>query len=231
MAMDGKRIRVWDLPTRLFHWLLAAAIVAAVVTGLRGGALMDWHGRIGLFITGLLAFRLVWGIAGSTYARFARFFPTPGKIAAYLRGEWRGEGHNPLGALSVFGLLALLTVQVATGLVGNDDITFTGPLFDLVSKDLSNRMTGIHHLLTNVLYVLVGLHVGAIMFYAHARKQNLVRPMLTGWKEGGEGESAQGGGIVALVVALLVAGAVVYGASGAWMPPPPPPEAVETPDF
>lgn len=229
--MDGKRIRVWDLPTRLFHWLLAAAIVAAVVTGLRGGALMDWHGRIGLFITGLLAFRLVWGIAGSTYARFARFFPTPGKIAAYLRGEWRGEGHNPLGALSVFGLLALLTVQVATGLVGNDDITFTGPLFDLVSKDLSNRMTGIHHLLTNVLYVLVGLHVGAIMFYAHARKQNLVRPMLTGWKEGGEGESAQGGGIVALVVALLVAGAVVYGASGAWMPTPPPPAAVETPDF
>ena len=229
--MNGKRIRVWDLPTRLFHWLLAAAIVAAVVTGLRGGALMDWHGRIGLFITGLLAFRLVWGIAGSTYARFARFFPTPGKIAAYLRGEWRGEGHNPLGALSVFGLLALLTVQVATGLVGNDDITFTGPLFDLVSKDLSNRMTGIHHLLTNVLYVLVALHVGAIMFYAHARKQNLVRPMLTGWKEGGEGESAQGGGIVALVVALLVAGAVVYGASGAWMPPPPLPAAVETPDF
>ena len=229
--MDGKRIRVWDLPTRLFHWLLAAAIVAAVVTGLRGGALMDWHGRIGLFITGLLAFRLVWGIAGSTYARFARFFPTPGKIAAYLRGEWRGEGHNPLGALSVFGLLALLTVQVATGLVGNDDITFTGPLFELVTKDLSNRMTGIHQLLTNVLNVLVCLHVGAIMFYAHARKQNLVRPMLTGWKEGGEGESAQGGGIVALVVALLVAGAVVYGASGAWMPPLPPPAAVETPDF
>lgn len=229
--MDSKRIRVWDLPTRLFHWLLAAAIVAAVVTGLRGGALMDWHGRIGLFITGLLAFRLVWGIAGSTYARFARFFPTPGKIAAYLRGEWRGEGHNPLGALSVFGLLALLTVQVATGLVGNDDITFTGPLFELVSKDLSNRMTGIHHLLTNVLYVLVGLHVGAIMFYAHARKQNLVRPMLTGWKEGGEGESAQGGGAVALIVALLVAGAVVYGVSGACMPSPPPPAAVETPDF
>jgi len=229
--MNGKRIRVWDLPTRLFHWLLAAAVVAAVSTGLLGGALMDWHGRIGLFIVGLLAFRLVWGIVGSTYARFVHFFPTPGKVAAYLRGEWRGEGHNPLGALSVFGLLALLTAQVATGLVGNDDITFRGPLFDLVTKDLSNRMTGIHYLLSNVLYVLVALHVAAILFYAHARKQNLVRPMLTGWKEGGEGESARGGGLVAFVAALSVAGAIVYGASGAWMPPPPPPAAVETPDF
>lgn len=229
--MNATRIRVWDLPTRLFHWLLAAAVVAAVITGLRGGALMDWHGRIGLFIVGLLAFRLVWGFAGSTYARFGHFFPTPGKIAAYLRGEWRGEGHNPLGALSVFGLLALLTAQVATGLVGNDDITFTGPLSDLVTKDLSNRMTGIHHLLTNVLYVLVALHVGAILFYAHAKKQNLVRPMVTGWKAGGEGESARGGGAVAFIVALLAAACFVYGASGAWLPPPPPAAAVETPDF
>lgn len=229
--MDGKRIRVWDLPTRLFHWLLAAAVVAAVATGLLGGALMDWHGRIGLFIVGLLAFRIVWGVTGSTYARFAHFFPTPGRVVSYLRGEWRGEGHNPLGALSVFGLLALLTAQVATGLVGNDDITFRGPLYDLVTKDISNRMTGIHYLLSNALYVLVALHVAAVMFYAHAKKQNLVRPMLTGWKEGGEAESARGGGLVAFVVALFVAAAVVYGASGAWIPPPPPPAAVETPDF
>ena len=229
--MNGKRIRVWDLPTRLFHWLLVAAVVAAVATGLLGGALMDWHGRIGLFIVGLLAFRIVWGVIGSTYARFAHFFPTPGRVVSYLRGEWRGEGHNPLGALSVFGLLALLTAQVATGLVGNDDITFRGPLYDLVTKDISNRMTGIHYLLSNALYVLVALHVAAVMFYAHAKKQNLVRPMLTGWKEGGAAESARGGGLAAFVAALLVAAAVVYGASGAWIPPPPPPAAVETPDF
>jgi cytochrome b len=229
--MDGKRIRIWDLPTRLFHWLLAAAVVAAVSTGLLGGALMDWHGRIGLFIVGLLAFRIVWGVIGSTYARFAQFFPMPGRVVSYLRGEWRGEGHNPLGALSVFGLLALLTAQVATGLVGNDDITFRGPLFDLVTKDISNRMTGIHYLLSNALYVLVALHVGAIMFYAHAKKQNLVRPMVTGWKECVAGESARGGGFVAFVAAVVVAGAAVYGASGEWIPPPPPPAAVETPDF
>jgi len=229
--MQSKRIRLWDLPTRLFHWILALAVAASVASGQVGGNWMEWHGRIGLLVVGLLTFRIVWGLVGSTYARFAQFFPTPRKIKAYLRGEWRGEGHNPLGALAVFGLLGLLTVQVTTGLFANDDIAFTGPLSDLVTKGLSNQLSGIHHLLTNALYVLVGLHVAAIMFYAHAKKQNLVRPMVTGWKEGGEGESARGGGFVALVVALLVAVAVVYGASGAWLPPLPTPAAVETPDF
>jgi len=229
--MQNKRIRLWDLPTRLFHWILVLAVAASVASGQVGGNWMDWHGRIGLLVVGLLAFRIVWGVLGSTYARFAQFFPTPGRIKSFLRGEWRGEGHNPLGALSVFGLLGLLAAQVATGLFANDDIAFTGPLSDLVTKGLSNQLTGIHHLLTNVLYVLVALHVGAIMFYAHAKRKNLVHPMVTGWKEDGEGESARGGGVVAFVVALLVAVAVVYGASGAWLPKPLPPAAVETPDF
>jgi cytochrome b len=229
--MQNKRIRLWDLPTRLFHWILALAVAASVTSGQVGGNWMDWHGRIGLLVVGLLAFRIVWGVLGSTYARFAQFFPTPGRIKAYLRGEWRGEGHNPLGALAVFGLLGLLTAQVATGLFANDYIAFTGPLSDLVTKGLSNQLTGIHHLLTNVLYVLVALHVGAIIFYALAKKKNLVRPMITGWKDEGEGESARGGGFVAFIAALLVAVAVVYGASGAWLPAPPPPAAVETPDF
>ncbi|MFN4325442.1 MAG: cytochrome b/b6 domain-containing protein [Azonexus sp.] len=230
--MKGKRILLWDLPTRLFHWLLVVAVVAAVVTGQLGGSLIDWHGRIGLVIAGLLAFRIVWGLFGSTYARFAQFFPTPSKIKAYLAGRWQGEGHNPLGALSVFGLLALLTVQVATGLVGNDDIAFSGPLADLVSRELSNRLTGLHHLLAKVLIALVALHVAAIAFYGHVRKQRLLKPMITGWKDDAEGESAAGGGPAALIVALLVAVAVMYGASGAWLPaPPPPPPPAATPNW
>lgn len=229
--MAKKRAFVWDLPTRLFHWLLAAAVIGAVATGLQGGALMDWHGRFGLSIVGLLAFRLVWGIAGSTYARFAQFFPRPDKLAAYLRGEWRGEGHNPLGALSVFGLLALLTAQAATGLVGNDNIAFSGPLNDLVTKNFSNRMSGVHYLLSNVLYALVALHIGTILIYSRIKKRDLVRPMITGWKDDAQGESAQGGGLVALAVSLVVATAAVYGASGAWLAPPPTPAAGETPDF
>lgn len=230
--MNSKRIRLWDLPTRLFHWSLVLCVAAAVISGQVGGKWIDWHGKIGLAIVGLLAFRLAWGLLGSTYARFAQFFPTPGRIKAYLSGQWRGEGHNPLGALSVFGLLGVLGVQLLTGLVANDDIAFRGPLYDLVGNDWSNRLSGLHHLLANVLIALVVLHLAAIAFYGHVKKKKLLKPMLTGWKDDGEGESATGGGIVALVVALLFAAAAVYGASGAWLPePPPPPPAAETPSW
>lgn len=224
--MSSKRILLWDLPTRLFHWLLAASVVAAVVSGQIGGNLIEWHGKIGILIAGLLGFRLVWGVLGSTYARFAHFFPTPARIRAYLGGRWRGEGHNPLGALSVFGLVVLLLVQVVSGLMANDDIAFTGPLADLVSREISNRLTGVHQLLSNVLIGLVVLHVVAIAFYGHVKKRNLVKPMITGWKEDADGESARGGGFLALLVALAIALAAIYGASGAWLPEAPPPPAV-----
>ena len=203
-------------------------VVASIVSGQLGGNLIDWHGKIGLFIVGLIAFRVTWGVLGSTYARFAQFFPTPGKVKAYLRGEWRGVGHNPLGAFSVFGLLGLLAFQAFSGLFSNDDITFFGPLFDLVSKDLSNQLTGLHKLASTVLFVLIGLHLAAIAFYGHVKKDNLIKPMITGWKETDQGESAKGGGFVALIVALAIAGAAVYGASGAWMPEPPPPPPAAT---
>ena len=230
--MNSKRIRLWDLPTRLFHWLLVISVAAALISGQVGGNFIEWHGKIGLFIVGLIVFRLVWGLFGSTYARFTQFFPTPAKLKAYLRGEWRGVGHNPLGAFSVFGLLGLLSFQMISGLFGNDDITFYGPLFDLVSKDLSNKLTSLHHLASNLIYLLIALHLGAIAFYGHVKKDNLVKPMITGWKETEHGESAKGGGLIALIVALGIAGAAVYAASGAWLPPPPPPPpAVETPNW
>jgi len=229
--MNSQRIRLWDLPTRLFHWLLALAVIAAIISGQLGGKLIDVHGKIGLAIVGLIAFRLVWGFTGSTYARFAQFFPTPAKIKVYLNGEWRGLGHNPLGGLSVFSLIFLLTVQVLSGLFANDDIAFVGPLYELIDKSLSDRLSGIHELLSSVLIALVVLHVGAVIFHGHFKKDNLVKPMLTGWKEGVAGESAKGGGVVALVVAVVIAGFAVYGASGAWLPEPPPPPAVETPSW
>jgi cytochrome b len=230
--MNGKRILLWDLPTRVFHWMLVIAVIAAIVSGQLGGNLMDWHGRIGLLIVGLISFRLVWGVVGSTYARFIQFFPTPAKIKAYLRGDWQGEGHNPLGALSVLGLLGLLSVQLVTGLFANDDITFTGPLFDLVSKNLSNQMTGVHSLLSNVLIALIVVHIAAIGYYGHVKKQKLLKPMIRGWKDDGAGESAQGGGWLAQLVALTIAGALVFVAAGGCLPaPPPPPPAVETPNW
>jgi cytochrome b len=230
--MHIKRIRIWDLPTRLFHWMLVLCVLASFVSGQLGGNLIEWHGKIGLFIVGLIVFRLVWGLIGSTYARFTQFFPTPAKLKAYLRGDWRGVGHNPLGAFSVFGLLALVGIQVTTGLFSNDDITFFGPLYELVSKDVSNRLTGLHKLSSNVLLALIGLHLCAIAFYTRVKKDNLIKPMVRGWKETDEGESAKGGGVLALLVALAIALAAVYAASGALLPPPPPPAPVaETPKW
>ncbi|HZX31054.1 MAG TPA: cytochrome b/b6 domain-containing protein [Rhodocyclaceae bacterium] len=224
----GKIIRVWDLPTRLFHWLLAASIAAAWLTGETGGTWLIWHGRLGFLIVGLVAFRLVWGFVGSTYARFTAFFPTPAKIKAYLAGAWNGIGHNPLGALSVFGLLALVVFQIATGLCAyNDDIGFEGPFHPLVGAAAGKTATWLHHKAFKVLMILAGLHVAAIAFYARVKKDNLLVPMLTGDKAVVQGESARGGGTAAFLVALVIALAVVYGASGAWIaqPPPPPPAA------
>ncbi len=229
--MNNKRFRLWDLPTRLFHWLLVIAVAAAVISGQIGGNLIDRHAQIGLFIIGLVTFRIVWGVLGSTYAQFAQFFPTPGRVRAFLRGEWQQAGHNPLGAFSVFGLILVLTVQTVTGLFANDDIAFFGPLYALVAESLSNRLTGLHHLIANVLIALVVLHVAAIVFYVKVKKDNLVKPMVTGWKEGEPAKSASGGGVLALIVALSIAAGAVYGASGAWLPEPPPPSAVDTPSW
>ena len=223
--MSIKRIKLWDLPTRLFPWLLAIFVSAALITGNIGGGAIEWHGKIGLVIVGLIVFRVVWGLIGSSHARFASFLPTPAAITAYLRGDWRGIGHNPLGALSVLGLLLLVAVQLSTGLFGNDDIAFHGPLFDLIGKDLSDRLTGIHELTSNALIALIVLHLAAIAFYGHVKKDKLIKPMITGWKDlapGEDGESTTGGGAIAFIVALAIALAAVYGASGAWRPAPPP---------
>jgi cytochrome b len=209
------RIRLWDLPTRVFHWSLVIAVLIAFVTAKIGGDLMELHGKAGLAIIGLLAFRLVWGIVGSTHARFRNFLPSPSKLRAYFKGQWQGAGHNPLGALSVIALLGLLAAQAATGLFANDDIDFSGPFAALVEKARSDSLTGLHHQLSKVLLALLALHIVAIVFYVAFRKNNLVKPMVTGWKEVPAGKSATGGSIVGLVAALLIALATVYGASGA----------------
>ncbi|MFS2138377.1 cytochrome b/b6 domain-containing protein [Duganella sp. Dugasp56] len=214
-APAGKRILVWDLPTRIFHWSLVLAVTVAIVSGEIGGDWMEIHGKAGLAILGLVTFRLVWGFAGSTHARFVNFAPTAGKLRAYLRGRWKGQGHNPLGALSVFALLGLLAVQATTGLFGNDEISFTGPLFALVEEGLANRLTGLHKQLAYVLLGVLALHIVAILVYLVLKKDNLVKPMVTGFKEVRVGASATKGSGAALVLALAAAAAVVTAASGA----------------
>lgn len=176
------KVKVWDWPLRFFHWALVLAVGAAIVTGEIGGSLADWHGRAGLLVLGLLVFRLAWGFLGSTHARFISFLPSPGALVAYLRGAWQGVGHNPLGALSVLALLGILAAQVGTGLFANDDIAFEGPLFHLVEKSSSDRLTGLHARIFWGLAGLIGLHLASIVFYARIKKHNLLAPMITGNK-------------------------------------------------
>ncbi len=209
------RIRLWDLPLRIFHWSLVAAVVVAVVTGNLGGDWMVWHGRAGLSILGLLVFRIVWGFVGGAHARFRSFWPRPSNVLAYLRGRWQGVGHNPLGALSVLVLLALLLAQASTGLFSSDDIAFNGPLFDLVDESLAGRLGGWHHRVSNLLLGFLALHVVAILFYLWVKRDNLVKPMVTGWKDVPEGAAVAAPGGVALVFSVLTALAAVVAASGA----------------
>jgi cytochrome b len=227
------RIKVWDLPTRLFHWLLVVTVIGAFATGFVGGNWIDWHGRLGLVIVGLLVFRLVWGVIGSTYARFTHFIPSPAGIFAYLRGEWHGVGHNPLGAFSVLGLLALVLFQVGSGLVADDTISFAGPLKDLVSQDTSDLLTELHKKNIWLIIGLVSLHVLSILFYALVKKNYLIPPMLTGYKTVNDpaARPAQGGGWLAFIVAVLIAAGAVWAASGALNPAPPPAPVQTTPTW
>lgn len=203
--------RVWDLPTRLFHWLLVALVIGLVITGHAGGAAVEWHMRMGLMVLALLAFRLAWGLIGGRWSRFASFAYAPGTTLRYLRGDhrpgdWFDVGHNPLGSLSVFGLLAMLAVQVATGLVADDEIATTGPLNRFVAGAKALQATAWHKGPGQwILIALVALHLVAIVAYAH-RGKRLVPAMVHGDKDlpAGAPASADGAGtrMLALVLAL-----------------------------
>jgi cytochrome b len=179
-------IRVWDLPTRLFHWSLAVCVVGLVVSGSVGGNWMNWHLRLGYTVLTLLLFRLMWGFIGGHWSRFANFLYSPGTLIAYLRGRSEPAhqvGHTPLGALSVFAMLAVLLAQVGSGLISDDEIAFFGPLVKFVSGDTVLAATSYHKNIGKYLILgLVGLHLSAIAFYMFVKKQGLVQPMLLGDK-------------------------------------------------
>lgn len=221
--MTQRPVKVWDLPLRLFHWLLLIAVVGALIS-IQIKA-MDWHGRFGLAVLGLLVFRLVWGIVGSTHARFWSFAPGPVQLWRYLRGQWHGLGHNPLGALSVFAILGVLLFQAITGLFADDVIAYSGPLRRAISSDLASQLTSWHMRMEWVIYGLIALHIAAIAFHELIKRERLVKPMVTGRKNSDEpaATDARGGGWIAFTIAVLIAVAAVWVANGALLSPPPPP--------
>jgi cytochrome b len=173
------RRRVWDLPTRLFHWLLVALIGFSWWSGKNDH--VEWHLWSGYAVVGLLLFRLLWGFFGSSTARFTSFVRGPRDVIAYLRGNWRATGHNPLGALSVIALLVLLVGQVGLGLFSTDeDGLVEGPLAYLISYDAAEEAADLHEDLFDVLLIFIGLHIAAVLFYALFKGKNLIGPMITG---------------------------------------------------
>jgi cytochrome b len=203
-------VRVWDLPTRVFHWLLAATVIGSVVSAKIGGNAMVWHMRLGLLALALLAFRLMWGFVGGHWSRFVSFVYPPSAVAAYLRGDpgpgGRFDvGHSPLGALSVFALLALLMAQVATGLVADDEIATTGPLNRFVSSALGLRATSWHNTFGQYLIItLVVLHIVAVLFYLWKKQRNLIAPMWHGDKHLPPGTPASADGVTQRIMAAVL---------------------------
>ncbi len=184
-AQDERPVRVWDVPTRIFHWLLATLVAGAYIAQETGQ--LERHMTIGYVVLTLVLFRVLWGFVGSEPSRFGAFVPTPGRLRHYVAGLVRGRppkiaGHNPLGAVIIFAMLALVAFQAATGLFANDDIFTEGPLAKLVDDDTSDRLTDLHETSFYVLLALIGVHVAANISYELFLRQPVIQAMISGWK-------------------------------------------------
>jgi cytochrome b len=178
-------VLVWDLPTRLFHWLTVVLVAAAYLTWRLNW--MDWHALAGEALLALVLFRVAWGLVGSETARFARFLASPRLAVGHLSRLFHREpdeqlGHNPAGGWIILLFLALLLGEALTGVLVNNDVADEGPLTELLPAPVLNLFTDLHAVLWDVLLVAMVLHVAAIATYAVAKGQNLVWPMLTGRK-------------------------------------------------
>lgn len=206
-----RTLRVWDLPTRLFHFALIISITACFITVKLGGLWMDWHVRFGLIVAGLIVFRVVWGLVGGYYSRFAQFPPTLQACRTYFSQSTLAQpGHNPLGAWSVYAMLLLIGFQAFSGLFANDDIFTSGPLAYL-SSHWSKVLTGLHKSNEWVLYSLIALHLLAILAYRVFAGQKLTSSMVSGnisWPDQPRPQESQDNWksrLLALIIALIIA--------------------------
>ncbi len=174
-----RTIRVWDIPTRVFHWCLPVAVIALFVSA--DTYAMELHALAGEAVLALVLFRLVWGTIGSQTARFRDFVVGPRGIADYLAGHPpKSLGHNPVGAMMVLALLGALLVLAVSGLFADDGIFYSGPLAGRIGNALAVRIGELHATGAYVLAALAGIHVLATLWHLLLRKRNLITPMLTG---------------------------------------------------
>jgi cytochrome b len=216
--MADRRL-VWDLPLRIFHWVLVLSLLASYLTAKGGFEYRQYHFWLGYWMIGLILFRILWGFFGPRHARFVNFLPGPGRLARYLRtfhrrDSARSVGHNPAGGLMVLVMLLMVAAQAISGLFVTDDIAWAGPYNPAVSGALAGKLTWFHHLNFDVLIWVMALHIVAIAFYAVGKRHNLVSPMFHGHKPAHhvpEHEAISSSELLkALIVAALCA-AAVYG--------------------
>jgi cytochrome b len=214
-----RAVRVWDIPVRLFHWVLVALIVLSFTTAQIGGNAMRVHELSGFTILTLVLFRVLWGLFGSTYARFADFVRGPAHALGYARALAAGRasfyaGHNPLGGWMIVAILLCLLIQAGTGLFANDDIMTEGPLYPWVSKQTSDLLSRIHQINFYVLLTLITLHVAAALYYLWGKRENLILPLFSGRKQVPDAlqlEESRGGPLwLAALLLALCAGAVYF---------------------
>ena len=177
---EHRRIRVWDIPTRLFHWLLVLCFAGLWYTGEEGD--MDNHVLLGYTMLGLLIFRIGWGFVGGYFSRFRAFQLSPASSLNYLRKGMKTDypGHNPLGSWGVVFILSGLAVQVTTGLFANDSILTEGPLAQFVRGATSDWMTSIHSDNFDILLAIIALHVAAVLFHTLFHREDILPGMITG---------------------------------------------------
>jgi cytochrome b len=204
------KVRVWDLPTRIFHWLLAACFAGLVATGEWGGSAMEWHFRLGYAVLTLLAFRLLWGFVGGHWSRFRHFVVSPRAAYAFCTQSVKtgpSVGHNPLGSWSVLALLGFLMLQAVAGLASDDEILATGPLASKVPAAWVRAATFFHTEVGKVVLIaLVALHLAAIAWYRFRKQENLLAPMVHGDKELAGAVPASRDDIWTRLLAALLAG-------------------------
>jgi len=188
-ARNEPQIRVWDLPVRLFHWILVVLLTVSYFTGRAGGDWMTLHFWSGYSILTLVLFRVAWGMWGSTTARFSNFVRGPSAVISHLKELVGGHGpfdagHNPMGGAMVVALLFAILLQAAAGLFSadTDEGTVSGPLTRLVADRWVDRATDFHHFWVNVILAMVALHVLAVLTYLVWKRQNLTWAMFTGHK-------------------------------------------------
>ncbi|MEQ1668392.1 MAG: cytochrome b/b6 domain-containing protein [Sulfuriferula sp.] len=187
MNSTNQTVKIWDLPTRLFHWSLVICFAVSWASAELFDNAMQIHFYAGYTLLTLLVFRVLWGMVGSSTARFSRFLSSWQPTLAYARTLFKPRpndslGHNPVGGWAVIIMLAVLVMQVVTGLFSNNDLLDSGPLAHYLSKELSDSVSGIHGEMFDYLLAIIALHIAAIFFYRYFKHSNLITAMVTGYK-------------------------------------------------